>query len=45
MATLKQTIAQKFLAKLSEDKAMQAEKIERLRSLLASEKVKLFRSL
>jgi hypothetical protein len=38
MATLQQTIADKFLAKLSEGKATDAEKIEQLRTLLAGSK-------
>jgi hypothetical protein len=38
MPTLQQTIAEKFFAKLSEGKAMDSEKIEQLRSLLAGSK-------
>jgi hypothetical protein len=38
MATLQQTVAEKFLAKLSEDKSLDAAKIERLRALLAGGK-------
>ena len=38
MATLRQTLAEKFLAKLLEDKAIDAEKVEQLRAILASGK-------
>lgn len=38
MATLQQTLAEKFLAKLLEDKAIDAEKVEQLRAILASGK-------
>ena len=38
MATLQKTIADKFLAKLAERKDVDAESIERLRSLLADGK-------
>ncbi len=38
MATLQQQITEKFLAKLSESKHVDAEKIEQLRSLLADSK-------
>ena len=38
MATLQQTIAEKFLAKLSEGQPFDAEKIEQLRVLLAGSK-------
>jgi hypothetical protein len=38
MATLQQTIAEKFLAKLSEGKSIDAEKVEQLRVLLAGSK-------
>jgi preprotein translocase subunit Sss1 len=38
MATLQQIIAEKFLAKLLEDKALDAEKVEQLRAILASGK-------
>ena len=38
MPTLQQTIAEKFLSKLREGKAMDAQKIEQLRVLLAASK-------
>ena len=38
MATLQQQIAEKFLAKLSESKEVDAEQIEQLRKLLADNK-------
>ncbi len=38
MATLQQTIAEKFLAKLSEDKSLDVAKVDRLRALLAGGK-------
>jgi hypothetical protein len=38
MATLQQTIAEKFLTKLSKDKALDAGKIEQLRTLLVGGK-------
>lgn len=38
MATLQQQIAEAFLAKLAESKAIDAEKIEQLRSLLANDR-------
>jgi hypothetical protein len=38
MATLQQQIAEKFLAKLSESKELDAERIDELRSLLADSK-------
>ena len=36
MATLQQQIVEKFLAKLTESKAMDVDKIDQLRSLLAN---------
>ncbi len=41
MATLQQQIAEKFLAKLEQSKAVDAEKIDQLRSLLADSNKKL----
>jgi hypothetical protein len=38
MATLQQQIAEKFLAKLSESKELDAERIDELRNLLADSK-------
>ena len=38
MATLQQQIAEKFLVKLAESKVVDAEKIDRLRKLLADSK-------
>lgn len=38
MATLQQQIAEKFLVKLTESKAVEAEKIDQLRILLADSK-------
>ncbi|MGA2611319.1 MAG: hypothetical protein ABSH01_28055 [Terriglobia bacterium] len=38
MATLHQQIAEKFLAKLADTKCVDAEKIEKLRALLADSK-------
>jgi hypothetical protein len=38
MATLQQQIAETFLAKLSESKVIDAEKIDQLRTLLANNK-------
>ena len=38
MATIQQQIADKFLAKLSESKVVDAEKIKQLRNLLAANK-------
>jgi hypothetical protein len=38
MATLQQQIAEKFLAKLAESKAVDAERIDQLRTLLADSK-------
>jgi hypothetical protein len=38
MATLQQQIAETFLAKLAESKAMDAEKIDKLRTLLSNSK-------
>ena len=36
MATFQQTLAEKFLTKLLEDKVIDAEKVEQLRDILAS---------
>lgn len=41
MATLQQQIAEKFLAKLAQSKAVDAEKLDQLRSLLADNSKKL----
>jgi hypothetical protein len=38
MATLQQTIADKFLSKLSESKSISGEQIDKLRALLADNK-------
>lgn len=39
MPTIQQTIAEKFLAKITESKAVEAAKIEWLRALLADTKI------